>query len=1056
MRVSADTVLGKPTYRRHALSEPADTTRRARPSWRRRLAAWCLPLLGGMAGLCPPAQALDPSKSFHHYVRNHWSLEQGLPQLSVLAIAQDKPGYLWFGTQAGLSRFDGVRFTNFDLDTTPELPSTWIQALHTDRAGRLWIGTPQGLAVREGHRVRKVPVAPGEGDVVEVLALTADATGRLLVATRRGVMAVANDRLEMLHALPEGGALALHVDRDGALWVGGRGRVHAFDASGERVLALPGGATTAHVVALAHHDGRVWAGTEAGLFVLSGRQWQRHGEVAPASGGILALREDRDGVLWASTRDAVYRLRAGRLLERIRGEGPLAEIRAFYEDRESNLWLGSNNEGVSRAWNGWTRRYSRAEGLLQPLLWSTAQGPDGRVWVGSDDGVSVLENGRFRLVVPGPALPHPAAYSLLPENGQTWIGTRDGAALYRGGRVQHPRMLAALDAAQVNGIVRDRGGRLWFATSTGLYRWDGGERLRRYGTEAGLRDVRVRVLIETRDGRLLVGTQSGLYEFVDERLVAIPLTGTGLDAPHVVALHELAGGQWLVGALSEELMLVFDGERWTRLDKTRGIPANAPFFFAEDGNDFLWVGGLRGIYRVRTTDLLAATGNPAVRVPARTLLNERGDRHGGQKGDCCNGAGNSRGFMADHALWLPTRDGLVVMATDQPLANAYVPESVIERVQVRGHWRAADPAAAWSLPRDARDLRFEFTTLSFQASDHIDIRYRLKGYDEDWKLLDDPHQRSATYTNLPAGRYVFEVLGTNNSGVSGRAAATQAFTIAPYFYESAWFYLLLAVALGVLVLLSNRWVLRRHHNRRVALERLVQQRTRDLQQANRQLEAISLTDPLTSLHNRRYLARQLPADIAYYQRMPKFATGVDVLAFVLLDIDHFKSINDGHGHQAGDHVLQTVAHRLRTLSREGDYVVRWGGEEFLMVFRPMPRHELHALGRRICTAIASEPVEVADTRLHVTASLGVIGYPPFPEAPELLGWEQLVSLADRALYQVKAQGRNGWAVYEASPSRSPLPDADHVRRDPGELVRGGHLVLRGPHHPTAAAPSPFD
>ena len=127
-----------------------------------------------------------------------------------------------------------------------------------------------------------------------------------------------------------------------------------------------------------------------------------------------------------------------------------------------------------------------------------------------------------------------------------------------------------------------------------------------------------------------------------------------------------------------------------------------------------------------------------------------------------------------------------------------------------------------------------------------------------------------------------------------------------------------------------------------------------------------------------------------------------------------------------------------------------------MVFPPMPRHELHALGRRICTAIASEPVEVAGTRLQVTASLGLIGYPPFPEALDLLGWEQLVSLADRALYEVKAHGRNGWAVYEASPSRSPLPDADPVRRDPGELVRSGHLVLRGPHHPAAAAPSPSD
>ena len=1010
-----------------------------------------------MAVLCPTAHALDPSKSFHHYVRNHWSLEQGLPQLSVLAIAQDRPGYLWFGTQAGLSRFDGVRFTNFDLDNTPELPSTWIQALHTDREGRLWIGTPQGLAVRDGNRIKAIPLAADEAaGVVDVRALTRDVRGRLLVATHRGVMVVVADRLRTLHPIDDG-ALSLHADDDGTLWAGGRGRVHAFDGTGERVLKLPAGASLATVTSLARHDGRLWAGCDAGLFVLDGQHWQRDRNVVAVSGGVQTLHEDRDGILWVSTRDTVYRLQNGRLLERIAADGPLAEIRAFYEDRESNLWLGSNNEGVSRAWNGWTRRYSRAEGLQQPLLWSVAQAPDGRVWVGSDDGVSVLEGGRFRSLIAGRDLPHPAAYSLLPENGQTWIGTRDGAAVYRDGRVQRPRMLAALDAAQVNGIIRDRQGRLWFATSNGLYRWrEGDERARHYGEREGLRDIRVRVLMETRDGRLLVGTQSGLYEFVDEHLVQVALTGTGLDAPHIVSLYELAGGQWLAGALSEELMLLFDGHRWTRLDKSRGIPANAPFFFAEDAGGFLWAGGLRGIYRVPVTELLDAADDRARRVNARTLLNERGDRHGGQKGDCCNGAGNSRGFLADNALWLPTRDGVVVMATDQSLSNDYLPESVVERVQVQGQWRPAERATEWSLPSAARDLRFEFTTLSFQASDHIDIRYRLKGYDDEWKLLDDPHQRSATYTNLPAGRYVFEVLGTNNSGVSGRAAAMQAFTIAPYFYESAWFYLLLAVALGVLVLLSNRWVLRRHHNRRVALERLVQQRTRDLQQANRQLEAISLTDPLTSLHNRRYLARQLPADIAYYQRMPKFATGVDVLAFVLLDIDHFKSINDGHGHQAGDHVLQTVAHRLRILSREGDYVVRWGGEEFLMVFRPMPRHELHALGRRICTAIASEPVEVAGTCLQVTASLGLIGYPPFPEALDLLGWEQLVSLADRALYEVKAHGRNGWAVYEASPSRSPLPDADHVRRDPGELVRGGHLVLRGPHHPTAAAPSPFD
>jgi diguanylate cyclase (GGDEF)-like protein len=231
------------------------------------------------------------------------------------------------------------------------------------------------------------------------------------------------------------------------------------------------------------------------------------------------------------------------------------------------------------------------------------------------------------------------------------------------------------------------------------------------------------------------------------------------------------------------------------------------------------------------------------------------------------------------------------------------------------------------------------------------------------------------------------------------------------------------------------------------LEKLVQQRTVDLQQANQRLQAISLTDPLTGLHNRRYLAQQLPIDIAYYQRHRGFAAGADVLAFALLDIDHFKSINDSHGHQAGDRVLQAIAHRLRTLARDGDYVIRWGGEEFLLVFRPMPRHELHALGRRICTTIASRPVETGQETLRVTASLGLIGYPPFPQAPDLLGWEQLVSLADRALYQVKADGRNGWAHY--SVGAAPLPDLDEdtLRRDPAELVRAGCLHLHGPHHP---------
>jgi diguanylate cyclase (GGDEF)-like protein len=876
----------------------------------------------------------------------------------------------------------------------------------------------------------------------------------LRVASGRGVLEVEQGRLRTLHDLSGDAALSLLVGGDGRLWVGARGRVHVLEGGRDRRLPLPADASNATVELLAEESGRVWAGSSQGLFLREGDRWVRFADPQLGHAVIGALKADRDGNLWAGTDAMLYRLRGGAIAERIPAKGALQTLRTIYEDREANLWFGSYVEGVSRVWNGWTRRYSTAEGLGNPLLWSVAAGPDGRIWTAGEDGVDVLENGRFRHLVSSRELPGGAAYSLLVEPGQTWIGTRDGARRYRNGRLQAMPALRAMSAAQVNGIVRDSRRRLWFATSRGLFQLRGDGTLAQYAEAAGLADPRTRVLRETRDGRLLVGTQSGLYEFRDGRIRAIPLAGTGLDAPHITALYELPGGQWLAGVLSEEALLLYDGRHWKLLGRDQNVPVNAPLFIDRTDDGYLWVGGLRGIYRVPVADLLAAARDPHYQVRAQTLLNERGDRHGGQKGDCCNGAGNSRGFMKDGAIWLPTRDGIVAMDTGQRFVNAYAPVSLIERVQVGQQWREADPGANWPLPRQARDLRFEFTTLSFQAADNVDIRYRLVGYDDGWRLLENPQQRSATYTNLPAGHYVFEAIGSNNSGVPGRAAARLAFDIAPYFYETPWFYALLAIALLALLWLSNHWMLRRHLRRRAELEKLVQQRTRDLRLANQRLETISMTDPLTGLHNRRYLSRQIPLDLAYYRRNGTFAAGDTAMVFALLDIDHFKSINDTHGHLAGDDILQQVSALLRGLTREGDYLARWGGEEFLLAFRPLPRSELQALGLRICTALAGHRFDIRGEALTVTASLGLMEYPPFAASPQLLGWEQLVSLADRALYQVKRHGRNGWASYRAAGLAPPEEGAGLLRRDLVELIRGGYLKLDGPHHPQTPAQDP--
>lgn len=993
------------------------------------------------AGGAGPAHALDPDKAFHHYVRNTWSIEQGLPQISALAITQDRQGYLWVGTQAGLARFDGVRFTAYNPENTPGLAGIWINDLHVDPGNRLWVSTYRGLTLHEGGRFRIIPVVGAEpGAPFDTRDIEPLASGRIMVAAPDGVYEATDAGLVLRHRLAHPANVLMA--REDELWVGSRGRVYRITGDTTVVMPLPEGDADTVVTKLEESQGRLWAGTSAGLFYRQGNTWLRHEGGAPlATSPIESMLEDADGNLWVGMVQDLARLQSGRLKELVASPGAGPSVRAMFEDREGNLWLGSQWEGLTRMWNGWTRRYGPREGLEDSTLWSVARGPDGRIWAGTNSGLSVMQDGRFRQVVAGADLPHPNAYTLLPEAGAVWIGTRRGVAVLRGDRLETPEMLAPMRSAQINGMLRDRAGALWFATTQGLFRQRRDDLLQ-MGVADGFSDIRTRVLHETRDGRLLVGTQSGLYEVSGDRAVLVGLEAGLRDDLDITAIHELDDGKLVVGALSEEIFL-FDGKRWTTFGRNSGIPVNSAFFITHDRSGFLWVGGIRGIHRVPVDDLLAVAEGRATQVRGEMLLNERGDRRGGQKGYCCNGAGNAKGFIHGGELWLPTRDGVVAMSTTGIVKNPVAPRSLIERIRVGDTWRDADPSADWQLPPESRDLSFEFTVLSFQDPNSIELRYRLVGYDDDWRTLEDPSRRVVNYTNLPPGAYVFEALGANNADVWSTSPAQLGFRIQPRFQETPLFYLLLAALLGSVVYAGYRLQLSSHRRQRQALELLVGQRTEALEVANLRLEEASQTDPLTGLRNRRYLATQIPADIAFYDREAvRRGTPGEVMVFALVDIDHFKAVNDRHGHAAGDRVLQQFAQVLGQLVRTGDYVARWGGEEFLIVFRPMQNRNIPILGERIRDAIARHRFAVGtDEPLSLTCSVGLVECPLFRDARGNLGWEQVVELADRALYYVKNHGRNGWAAFRPR-SGSDLPGLmQALADDPARQVALGRVQL---------------
>ncbi len=793
------------------------------PDTLRRFAAWLAAAACVLASAA--ALALDPGKAFEHYVSNSWSIQDGLPQISAMAIAQDRTGYIWVGTQSGLARFDGVRFTTYTPDVVPALPGIYVRALLAGRDGRLWIGTYKGLAVLDHGRFRAVPAFDASGRLAPDITALAQATdGTVYVASSEGVFRVDGERLVAVPHAPRP-AFGLLARADG-LWVGGTGsvvRLHGGDAIAMPLPVADRGAAVSHI---AQAQGRLWAGTTQGLFVRDGQGWARFDDPVLSSAPITSILRDRDDNLWVSSNYGVARLREARVVERIDGKQrrTARSVISTFEDREGNLWFGSQFEGLTRLWNGWTRRYSTDRGLNDAIVWSLARGPDGKLWIGGNDGLSLFDGQRFTSMAPGSALPHPQAYSLLAEAGQVWIGTRRGVALWRDGQIQTPALYAPMAGAQIGGILRRPDGDLWFVTTAGLF-VQHGNALRRYAQADGLGDARLRTVFVTRDNRILVGTQGGLFEMHGSRFARVAGFPTGID---VTTIGELPSGTLLIGVLSESIW-VDDGRGWKNIDQAHGLPGNAPFFQTIDDRGFAWIAGIRGVERVPIADLEAFARGQIDRVHGEMLLNERGDRNAGQQGFCCNGAGLSKGFIENHVLWLPSRDGVVALDTHGIVKNAIAPDVVIQRVRYLDAWHSISEAAEHAaLEPQARDVAFDFTAPSFQDPRSILIHYRLLGYDRGWRDLEDVTRRSVNYTNLPPGEYTFEVRASNNAGVWNPGMARFTFTIRPWFHETIWFYLLLGLVLAAAIFAGYLRQKRVHAVQRDALEQQVRERTSDL------------------------------------------------------------------------------------------------------------------------------------------------------------------------------------------------------------------------------------
>jgi PAS domain S-box-containing protein len=774
---------------------------------------------GGLPAQPPDVRRLDPTLRLTQYVHEVWTTEHGLPSNTVAALAQTPEGYLWLGTAFGLVRFDGVRCKVFNTRNTPDLPDDDVRSLLAD-AGGLWIGTHRGCLIHwQAGRFTPYRRRDGLPDTL-VCALYRDRKGDLWVGTGDGLARRAGERFLAVPGV-RGRVNALAEDSAGVLWVGADSGAHLVKDGRVVPVADRHGPLTSRVRALCPDGaGGVWLGTAAGLVRLHKGQRTTYTPHDGLSGrNILSLARDQSGDLWIGTWGAgLNRYRGGRF-ETFGTRAGLADdvVAALLEDREGSLWVGTFNGGLSRLRNPLFTTYTASEGFPAGALLSVSGDRDGTLWVGTDGaGLVRFRAGQASRYTTQDGLPSDIVLSTWRSADGLWIGTRDGLARLEHGRIVNLSGKDGFPAGQVRALYEDRGGSLWIASDRGLQRWRAGRLNDELLDLPGWLRCNIVAIREGRPGTLWLATVSGVVRLQGGRATKYGRP-EGLRHDVVEALCPDGDAVW-IGTEDGSLHLWRDGTIMA-FPLGRRVRIKHIWAILEDGRGQLWLTTTQGILRVDKRALLAAAGK--TRFPLRLF-----DRLDGLRTVEMDGGGGTAGWKTpDGRLWFACKKGLV-MLDPGGVRPSRPPPAAVEELRIDG--RTVPLAEGLELPPGKGRLEFRYTALSLRTPRRTRFRYRLEGFDEAW--VEAGRRRVAFYTHVPGGRYRFLVQAANDEGDWGPPAATPAFGVRPYFYQTAWFYALAAA--GLVLFGAGLYPLRTRRLRRRAsrLERLVAEQTQALRQ----------------------------------------------------------------------------------------------------------------------------------------------------------------------------------------------------------------------------------
>jgi ligand-binding sensor domain-containing protein len=752
-----------------------------------------------------------PGQSYNF---RNYTVDAGLPFIGVSAIYQDVKGNLWIGGYGGLSCFNGKTFTNYSPKNG--LATHQVFSIGGDTAGNLWVGTLNGLSAFRKGKFNTYLKADGLPDD-KINCLLTDSRGRVWVGTDKGVAVFDKSRFFILKDLvkqvsPQINALL--KDAEGKIWIGTEKGIVVADEDGRTIDVIDhkNGLDNEHVNSIYQDSkGSFWIGTDKGIFRFN-KDRKKHSSSAVLNGiNTLSFIEDLQGAIWISTDLGLWRYDGKEFKNISLGRDLNAnKTSCLFRDYEKNIWIGSYS-GLFRYRSADFVSFGQDEGLIPPFITQVTRDRNQNLLVGTDGGgLYLYRDHHLYNYTRSEGLSSNSVKTVMEaRDGTLWIGTDQGFCTCPSitDPVKKPVFKrqdrkVRLQSDTLDIIFQDSKGDIWFGQKNGVTRYRDGS-FTWFPLPLTNTELTAYYFMEDQKHDLWIGTyQGGLFRYDGQEFKAMNKT-LGMKSETYLAMLQDREGIYYFGTF--EGVYMYDpqgryggGKKIIQFSEADGMSSDLVYLMTfGDDEKTIWIG---------TNQALNKLDLGTFKKQGRKLIVPYGKEEG-FVGIECNGSAVST--EPSGTIWFGTVNGLVRYNPAEYNANKKLPKTNITAIRL--FYSDTTLAENSELSHNNNNISFDYIGICLTNPDKVKYLVKLEGFDKSWSPVTS--NNVATYSNLPSGKYVFKVLSCNNEGIWTSVPAHFGFTILAPFWKTAWFSVLLSLAVVGLVILLFSYRIRQIRER---------------------------------------------------------------------------------------------------------------------------------------------------------------------------------------------------------------------------------------------------